>query len=144
GESAITGQDFGGTHDDDIIRLSVAFDPSPNFTSLFKFEYIEATRSDSMYQMRQLVSNPQLCAFGIAPPCYVLDAEWVLEGRRGGVPPSQLIAQTAGDLFTNYSQQVANERLKVWHAAWDATWDITDTVRLRSITGMHEYEDFRI
>ncbi len=39
GKSIVTGERFGNDHDDDLVRLSVKFDPTTNFTGMCKVEY---------------------------------------------------------------------------------------------------------
>jgi len=130
GRSAITGQRLGGPKDDDVIRGSLRFEPTPDLRVIGKLEYVHADRTDNLFQTRRLV-NPART-----------DQEWVLEGSLGGVAPSQLVQRR--DLFTNYGRELWSERLKGWHGVLDASWDITDAVTLRSITGYHKFTDFHI
>ncbi|MDB5425921.1 MAG: hypothetical protein JWQ29_3337 [Phenylobacterium sp.] len=137
GRSAITGQRLGGDRNDDIFRASLKFDPAPNFTATGKLEYVRARRADALYQTRQFLSPTFAGA---------ADAEWNLEGRRGGVAPTVLVANTnaSHDIFTNFASQNTFERLNAWHGVLDATWEISDAVALRSITGYHQFKDFRL
>ena len=130
GKSLLTGQRLGDSKDDDVMRATVRFDPAANFTSRLAVEHFRAHRTGPLYQTRQLLTPA------------VADAEWVLEGRRGGIPPSQIVGHYP-DLLTNYSPTKDFDRVKGWHVAWDSTWKITDKVDLRSITGLHQFTDFQ-
>jgi iron complex outermembrane recepter protein len=132
GKSAITNQKLGGDHDDDIVRGSLKFDPAPYLSATAKLEYIKADRSDALFQTRQLGGSLGSLA----------DTEWLLEGKTGGVAPSVLVANS-NDLFTNYGQTNEFEKLTGWHGALDVNWDITDNIKLRSITGYHQFKDLR-
>ena len=135
GQSAITGQKLGGDRDDTILRGSLKFDPAPNFTADAKLEYIRARRSDALYQTRQFLSPTFAGA---------ADLEWNLEGRQGGIAPSVLVPASGNDIFTNFAQINTSERVSAWHGVLDATWTISDSVSLRSLTGYHEFKDFRV
>ena len=135
GHSAITGQKLGGDRDDDVVRASLKFDPTATFSVTGKLEYVRARRSDAMYQTRQFLS-PRFAG--------AADAEWNLEGRQGGVAPSVLVAGSGGDLFTNYAEMQTSERVNAWHGVVDANWQVTEAIALRSITGYHEFKDFRV
>ena len=132
GRSAVTGQRVGDDRKDDLARLSVRFDPISTVSVIGKLEYFRAHRTDQLYHTR--VFRP-----GVTPTA---DAEWVAEGRPGGVAPSILVNQP--DLFTDYSNTNNFEHLSGWHGVVDGSWDITDAVRLRSITGYHQFKDFRV
>jgi iron complex outermembrane receptor protein len=137
GKSAITGQHLGGNRDDDIVRGSLRFDPTSKVSVIAKVEYVHANRTDALYQTRQFLS-----------PLFAgaVDAEWGLEGGLGGVAPSVLVANTnaSHDLFTNYANQETYEHVKAWHAVLDANWQVAENVSLRSITGFHQFRDYRV
>jgi len=130
GRSLITGVRNGDSRNDDILRATFRFDPSTSFASRLEVEYFHARRTGPLYQTRQL----------LAPA--TTDQEWVLEGRPGGVAPSQ-IAGNPQNLFTNYSPTADFDRVSGWHVAWDSTWHIAPSVDLRSITGVHQFRDFQ-
>jgi iron complex outermembrane receptor protein len=131
GRSLVTNQGLGDTRDDNIARATVRFDPTSNFTSQLELEYFHAHRTGNLYQTRLLLNPAQA------------DAEWVLEGRVGGIPPSQVVAQAGNNLFVNYATTNQYDRVGGWHVAWDSTWKITDYLSLRSITGIHQFTDFQ-
>ncbi len=167
GRSAVTGERFGSDRNDNIFRASFKFDPAPNFTAIAKVEYVNADRNDAMYQtvalggshgtVGQLIGaagGAHFCSLlglpllnlpgsvSAASSCATADFEWALEGAPGGVPPSGQVANTP-DMFTNYSERATFENLKAWHSVLDATWRISDDISLRSITGYHQFTDFR-
>ncbi|MDB5445264.1 MAG: hypothetical protein JWQ97_581 [Phenylobacterium sp.] len=131
GQSAVTGQHLGGDRDDDIARVSLKIDPTPTVSATLKAEYFQANRAGNLFQTAYLY-NPA-----------VTDAEWAAEGKPGGVAPSVLVGRSGSDLFTNYQEANTHEKLTGWHGAFDLSWDITDYVRLRSITGVHQFTDRR-
>jgi iron complex outermembrane recepter protein len=130
GRSAVTGQRFGATRDDVVMRASVRFDLSPSLSGNLKLEKAWADRTDLLYQTRVLI-NPALA-----------DQEWRLEGSPGGVPPSVLVNNR--DLFTNFMANKNWHKYKGTHAVLDWSWDLTDAVTLRSITGYHQVTDFHV
>jgi iron complex outermembrane receptor protein len=167
GRSVLTGERFGDPKDDDVARLSVKFDPDPQFSLTAKLEYDGANRTDALYQTRGFSPAGQYttttCAGGInlvgqaGQYCpngngtslgglTTTATELLLEG----LYPSFAAAQSAlskmvanNNLFTNYSNINTRERLEAWHGVIDASWKISDAVSLRSITGVHQYTDFR-
>ncbi|MDB5446351.1 MAG: hypothetical protein JWQ97_1668 [Phenylobacterium sp.] len=130
GKSLVTGERLGDSRNDDIVRATVRFDPVASFTSRLEVEYFHAKRAGALYQTGQLLSPA------------IADQEWVLEGRPGGLSPTQVVGHYP-DRFTNYSITGDFDRVTGWHVAWDSTWHITDSVDLRSITGMHQFTDFQ-
>jgi iron complex outermembrane receptor protein len=136
GKSAITGERFGDSHDDNIGRVSVSFDPVQSFTVRLKAEYAQSHHTDLMYTLRALVPSGLPAPF----PQSVADLESLAEGVSPTLLPSRLISN---NLFTNYSGDVTFDRLQSWHAAVDMTWDVNDSLSLRSITGYHWFKDFR-
>ena len=171
GFSGITGERLGDSRDDDTLRVSARFDPNPRFSVTAVAEYDDADRTDDLYQTR-LFTPPGMftsttCAGGTplasAPGvpasgefCPLLNGttaggagtayyEWLTEGSKGGVNPIALVARenATNNLFTNYSAQNTFEHLTEWHGVWDMSYEITDDITLRSITGVHEFTDYR-
>ena len=132
GQSSITGQRLGADHDDDIARLSVRFDPGTVFSAQLKLEYYQFRRADT------LATLPQFANAGLAG---LADAEYAAEGAQfGATPPSQLVN---GDLFHNTQRSRVYDRLKAWHGVLDLHWALTDSLSLSSITGYHQFTQFR-
>lgn len=165
GDSAVTGERLGDSRDDDVGRLSVKFDPNPVFSASLKVEYDHATRTDDLYQTRELTPAgmfttttcaggetlsggggqycPQLNGTSFGGAFYATN-EWYLEGMKGGVNPALLVNPTGSDnLFTNNSAIDTFEHVSAWHGALDMSWKITPDITLRSITGLHQFTDYR-
>jgi iron complex outermembrane receptor protein len=164
GQSAITGERFGDPKDDDVARLSVKFDPDPRFSVTGKLEYDNARRTDDLYQTRGFTPPGQFststCPGGInlaggqagqycpngggnsVGGVAATTTEWLLEGMPGGASPATLVANNKS-LFTNYSSIETFEHVSAWHGVIDASWKITNDITLRSITGVHQFTDYR-
>jgi hypothetical protein len=117
GKSSKTGERLGGDHDDDVARLSVRFDPTANFTSSTKIEYVNLDQNGFLTTLRAV------------PPGSLANLEAAFEG--GSLVPYT----NTGDIFTNSQEAKSFTRVKTWHAVEDMTWDISDDVKLRSVTG---------
>ncbi len=173
GRSAVTGERLGDPRDDDVARLSIKFDPATNFSVTAKVEYDQARRTDDLYQTRaftppgMFTTAPATCAGGIplatvaglpssGDYCPALNGttaggagtayfEWLTEGMKGGVNPIALVAgaNAANSLFTNYSAVSTFEHVSSWHGVLDMAWTVLPDVTLRSITGVHEFTDYR-
>ncbi|MDB5447159.1 MAG: hypothetical protein JWQ97_2476, partial [Phenylobacterium sp.] len=132
GRSLVTGQRLGADRDDDLARVSLKIDPTPNFTATLKAEYFQAHRTGELFRTVFLF-GPTLA-----------DTEWAAEGSPGGAGARPSVAVNNQNIYQNYSELHQFERLRGWHGVFDASWDITDYVRLRSITGVHQFTDFRV
>jgi iron complex outermembrane receptor protein len=128
GKSLVTGERYGGDKDDNVFRASLRVDPTPAFSITAKLEYVDADRTDELYQSRQVGPTAEL--------------EWQFEGMPGPADPATLAA-TTNNLFVNYSDQRTFEQLSAWHGVLDASWRINDNWSLRSLTGFHQFTDVR-
>jgi iron complex outermembrane receptor protein len=128
GQSLVTGERFGGEHDDHIFRASLRFDPNPRFSLSSKLEYVHRDLTDGMWQTRQLGGSAT--------------AEWMAEGSPPTPGDPAAVVANTHDLFANYTTVNTSERVSVWHAVVDAAWKVTDNVTLRSLTGVHQFTDF--
>jgi iron complex outermembrane receptor protein len=135
GQSAVTGERLGDGRDDDVARLSIKFDPTPQWTAIVKAEYDHADRTDDLYQTRNIVPSSAALA----------DLEWQIEGAPGLLSPTAAVAKTnaTGDLFTNYSAVNTFEHLTAYHLVLDTSYRLTDDITLRYIAGLHKFTDFR-
>ncbi|MDB5448422.1 MAG: hypothetical protein JWQ97_3739, partial [Phenylobacterium sp.] len=124
GSSVTTGQDLGGDHNDDLVRLSVRFDPFSTFTSSTKLEY---------GHMNQHGYLQPLVAVAAGNPLPALEAQF--EG--GSITP-----WIDTSMFHVGSQDKLFDRVRTWHFVEDWSWEINDAVSLRSITGYHKVSDF--
>jgi len=127
GTDIVTGQHPGFDHNDNLVRLSLRFDPIASFTSTTKVEYVNL---DQVGNLQKLV--------GISTPVSFAAVEAAMEG--GALTPwlnNTNIFQTGGEAHLS-------SKVRTWHFVEDMTWNITSDVRLRSITGYHAVSDFSL
>jgi iron complex outermembrane receptor protein len=165
GKSIVTGQRLGEGHDDDIFRLSARFDPTSNFTASLKLEHGKMNFTGAMIASRSLGAPvedsglPPAAQIATSPNiAYVNAALWASPANQallfqsfGGdrtafhnllaAGQAVLAPCIGGSLYENCSATHVFDRVKTWHGVLDWSWDITDAVRLRSITGVHEFTD---
>jgi iron complex outermembrane receptor protein len=132
GDDPTTGQHPGQDHDDDVVRLSVRFDPLSNLTSSSKLEFINM---DQVGYLQTLVGLPT--GGGAAAAEAGLEAG---VGPANGLPLLQHWINAG--MFTVGSEAHLSDKVKTWHAAEDVTWDINADTKLRSITGYHYVSDY--
>jgi iron complex outermembrane recepter protein len=125
GKSVVTGQKLGGDRKDDIARLSVNFQPTPYLSAVLKAEYAKADRAGLLYTVASFNRTSPLAAAA-------LNEETFYTGLPGGRGPYTLATTRTRD------------DVKTKHLGFDVNWDITDNVRLRSLTGYHWFETFRV
>ena len=151
GKSIVTGQHFGDDHKDDLVRLSVKFDPFSNFTGALKLEYGRADHAGAMLANRSIPALPN----GSAINSYISAALWkntALYAPMLATNPAGVIAAGAailapcigGSIYENCSATHQFDNLKTWHGALDWSWDINEYVRLRSITGAHFFTNTKV
>jgi iron complex outermembrane receptor protein len=170
GKSIVTGQDFGGDHNDQLFRLGVKFDPTSTFTATLKLEYGKADHNGAMLANISLAqpfddpTKPITAQLATAPnSTYISAAMWqnpaasrallfqsILTGNRSAFDTllrngQSVVAGCVGvSIFENCSATPQDDRLKTGHGSLDMSWDITDQVRLRSITGFHFFTNRKI
>ena len=126
-KSLTTGQDYGGDHNDDTFRASIRFDPTSNFSTNTKVEYVR-----------------QWQHWGTGRKAYYVNAnsiaEAVAEDPVNGA--ARIAAQVADpNLFHGYGQTLQFDHVKALHLVEDINWNISDNVMLRSITGYHQVRE---
>jgi iron complex outermembrane recepter protein len=163
GVSSVTGEHMGDDHNDNTFRMSVRFDPAPNFTSTTKFEFDNLDQHGAMITL-SAVAPEVPNAFGPLglgipgqPLLNASEALYAAGGTDTGINPltgaitpgspaaigaARLEAAVSHNFFVNSSQGVNQSRVQVYHAVEDFTWTINDDVKLRSITGYHYVTDF--
>lgn len=167
GRSRITGQTFGDDKDDHLARLSLRFDPASNLSATLKAEYGKADHNGAMLANRSLANPADLPASAAAGAAslrtntFISAALWsdyrryaplVRNGFFGNAAAlGQVLAAgqavlapcIGGSIYENCSSSIQFDRLKTWHGVLDVNWDVTETVRLRSITGVHHFDNHK-
>ena len=149
GRSIVNGERLGADHDDDIVRLSVRFDPAQNFHSSTKFEY---SRFNQHGVLMTLVALPAGSAAGIeaaaelgpfldftpANPC----GSFSCAALGAGSTALNAVLNNQ-NMFENSNNARMVSQVYTLHGVEDLTWDITDSFRARSISGFHRVSDFQ-
>jgi len=164
GHSTVTNQTFGDGLDSHLARISIKFDPTPNFTATAKVEYYHnrnngqdlwniglapgstlALESEALYSDYGKYAPMLVRAFNAqntnpADPAFNPDpagnlASVLAQGHR------LLDPCVGGDPYTNCSGLTQHDILTTWHADLDMTWRINDNLSLRSITGYHGFQN---
>jgi iron complex outermembrane receptor protein len=135
GQSSANGQRLGEDRNDNTFRLSVRFDPSPNFTSTTKFEADNLARHGLLITLDGVNPAFTFPGTGISPAA--------LEAFLESGNPNALKNEITPNIFTNTSTGVNRDNLQIYHVVEDFTWTINDAVKLRSITGYHYAKDFQ-
>jgi len=125
GTDIVTGQHPGFDHNDNLVRLSLRFDPTASFASTTKVEYLNL---DQVGYLQTLVAIPLQ---GSA-------ASFEAAAEGGSLTP-WLNAQNP---FQVGSEAHLSDKVQTWHVAEDMTWSLTSDIKLRSITGYHAVSDF--
>lgn len=125
--SVYTGQDMGGDHNDSIYRLSLRFEPASNFSGEFKLERAELDRNYAAITSRQIND--------LLGPTSIPAAEAIAAGYTPWTPND--------DFFINGATNRNRDEVESWHSALTLNWDITDNIRLTSVTGYHDFENFK-
>ncbi|MBV9995774.1 MAG: TonB-dependent receptor [Caulobacteraceae bacterium] len=139
GTDIVTGQHPGFDHNDDLVRLSVRFDPTSSFTSSTKFEF--ANMDDVGYLQHVVALSPHSNApleAGLETHCGSL-------ANPVGLFTCGLAALSpyvGGDPFQNGDEQHLMAKVRTWHFAEDWTWSLPYDMKLRSITGFHAVTDY--
>jgi iron complex outermembrane recepter protein len=116
GQSAITGERLGDPHDDDVARLSVKFDPNPQFSVVGKLEYDHANLTDELYQTTNFTLpgqffNPAapgtICNNAVPVPTATMPTSYFCPGVGDHVPADQ--GNTPGGLF-NAATELLDEQ----------------------------------
>jgi iron complex outermembrane receptor protein len=145
GRSLYSGQHFGNDHDDDLARVSVRFDPTPNFDVVGKFEYGHANHTASMIAPMSAPANPaniDMIALSVLNP-----SAYNTLFAAGNIPGiisagAALLAPCIGHFYINCSTSPQHDVLTTYHGVLDAKWNVTDYLQIRSITGYHKFVNF--
>lgn len=170
GKSLRTGQRFGGEKDDHVVRLSVLAKPTDRLQVQLKAEYTQFNHANVMTTVRGLASGagsfaaivdqgiatgyplPTAADMNLTPACF---AGLAAKNPFGCVTPAYLGGLLAAgsavfqrqlanpNYFTNESGIPEFDNFKGVVGGLTVDWDVTDNMRLRSITGVRAYKDFR-
>jgi iron complex outermembrane receptor protein len=151
GESLTTGQRLGDAHDDDVVRLSIRFDPASNFTSSTKFEYVNLNDGGYLSKLVAVppgspaaieagveLGNPLFNFTTPACPAFPISCTTIAAGT----------AALQADInnknpFQTYDGLNVESKVNTIHVVEDATWDVTADIKLRSVTGFHHVLDYQ-
>jgi iron complex outermembrane recepter protein len=161
GKSIFTGQRMGGDRDDDLARLSVHWTPTSTLTVDAKFEYAKADRNGELTTTRAFNGNRNSALEAAAYSDYARYAPIIFANRANLANPATpaadpiglqqaIAAGTAiiaacinGRLFESCQGTNGHDDVETRHGVLDVNWDVTENIRLRSITGYHQFESRR-
>ena len=160
GKSKITGQRLGEDKDDDLVRLSLNYEPSDNLRARVKYEYGRTKHNGAMLYNVSLSPIPALANNGYLSTALYINPTLYRPIVRDALTPSSptqaasLATAVAaakplhdscvgGDPYVNCLGTHVFDNLKTWHFVADISWDITENVTLRSITGAHHFANFK-
>ena len=154
GHSLITGQTFGNDHNDDLVRTSLKFDPTPNFDAVLKVEYGRAHHNGAMIadvynsptDFTALASEALWSNFAANAPIVGAAAggDPVAFGKLIGIGGALLAPCVGVSLYTNCSATHQFDNVTTWHGALDMKWKINDAITLRSVTGVHYFTNTKV
>ena len=158
GKSMITGQRFGGEHNDDTFRATLNFTPSDSFEAVLKFEYGRSNVNGPMESARTLIPSMGFNAYAsavlwqdvnkykpilfdaVTPTSPTRAASAATIAADGAAILAPCIGQS---LYVNCVGVQVKDNVTTYHAALDMNWDVTDNVTLRSITGFHRFANVK-
>jgi iron complex outermembrane recepter protein len=139
GSSRVTSQDLGGDHDDNYVRGSLRWNPTPYAQVDLKADYVRLRQNGLLGSVRayipQALTNQQAALeLGLNPnvPANLITAQNALMA---------IAAQGNADLFTSDSSTIHREDIDHYSFNLTGTFDISDNAMFKSITTYRSLEN---
>jgi len=150
-KSRVTGQDFGGDHDDILMRGSIRFTPTSAVSIDLRGEWYKANREGVPTTARSFNGTTNTKIEAALYSNFAVNAPLIFAGFGGNLPAlgqalangDAAIQACLGALFENCQATRTRDDVETAHGVLDINWDINENVRLRSLTGYHWFSSDR-